>query len=1024
MIPVSLSIEGLYSYQKKQTIDFQRLTQSQLFGIFGATGSGKSSILEAITLALYNECERLNRNLRNYNLMNLRSKELLVDFSFSLNEVDDYTYRFVVKGRRNSKQFDKVTYERQAYQQQHGSWNPLTLDTAESLLGLSYENFKRTVIIPQGRFREFIELKDTARSKMLNEIFGLDRFMFSNQTKSLINKNNTEIARKEALLQKLSDITEEKLAQTRQQIAEGTSILNIERKKLAEKDKIREHQERLRQWVAEIQQLEKELDKLNQQEKEYATREQQLNAYTQCLNLFRESLSRKRELAQSLRDIQEELQHQQKFIEELNQQLAQSRQSYQDVEESYQQRHKLQEKAEEYTRIIALKEQDRYLTHLSQRKENGMAKLAEAREKRDKERSEIKTFEDKIQHLKSRLPKTQELMKMKDWWGKQQQLLNKQKEVQKAHNEMEEEISKAIQRKRELISETFLDIRQYDLPTSQIIQLIHQEIDRLDGVEKSTLRRYHEAQVKHQLEQLAGNLTPGEPCPLCGATDHPHPLNTSLIETDMRKFQTELDETKNQLNQLRPLIPLLEDLVKQAGILGQKKKKGIKLLETCNQNLEAHQANWQIGDASQSEETIRESLKQYDEIHTELEKRERRLKALRDDMEDVEQKLQVYQQKLDEIQRAYSEKLGKFQSEKASLRQLIYDEQCLLSDEDLREQALNVQEEYQQIGTLYKNLAQKIEDLKGRLKAHEGKRDAKKEDFRETTQKLARLNQELEQVLDKSPFQSIQYIEEVLSLNLNIDAERNAIDHHKRTVTETQARLAGIREQMAGQEFDPSSHDRLLAEIEELNQAIQTREQEVGARKLLLENEQKQWKEKQELLKEMEKLNDRSENLKLMANLFRGDGFVKFVSSAYLENLCITANERFMRLTHNALSLEVDENNQFHVRDRLNDGRIRSIRTLSGGQTFQAALCLALALADQIGQQPQAQQNFFFLDEGFGSLDKDSLRLIFQTLQTLRKENRIIGIISHVEELQQEIETFLSIYNDPELGSQVKGSWM
>jgi len=1023
MIPVSLSIEGLYSYQKKQTIDFQRLTQSQLFGIFGATGSGKSSILEAITLALYNECERLNRNLRNYNLMNLRSKELLVDFSFYLNEVDQSTYRFVVKGKRNSKQFDKVTYERQAYQLLQGSWNPLTLDTAESVLGLSYENFKRTVIIPQGRFREFIELKDTARSKMLNDIFGLDRFMFSHQTKSLIHKNNTDIARKEALLQKLSDITAEKLAQTQQQITEGTQILNIERKKLAEKDKIREQQERLRQWVTEIQQLEKELDELTQKKEEYNHREQQLNAYTQCLNLFREPLNRKQELAQSLRDIQEELQNQQKSIEELNQQLTQSRQSYRDVEESFQQRHKLQEKAEEYTRIITLKEQDKYLTHLSQRRENGMAKLAKTKEKRDQERSEIKTFEDKIQQLKSRLPKTQELMKMKDWWGKQQQLLDKQKEAQKAYEEIEEEISKAIERKRELISETFLDIRQYDLPTSQIIQLIHKEIGRLENQEKHTTQQYHEAQVKHQLEQLAGNLTPGEPCPLCGATDHPHPLNTSWIEMDMRNFQTRLDETRKHLNQLRPLIPLLEDLVKQAAALGQKKKAGIKLLEACNQNLEAHQANWQSGDISQSEEMIQESLKQYDQIHAELEDRERRLKALRDDLEDVEKKLQIYQQKLDEIQREYSEKLGKFLSEKASLKQLIYDEPCILSDEDLREHSLKVQEEYEQIGTLYRNLAQKIEDLKGRLKTHEGKRDAKKDDFREKTQKLARLNQELDQELDKSPFDSFQFIEKVLSLNLNIDAERQAIDQYKRTVTETQTHIAGLREQMSGQEFDLSAHDRLLAEIKELNQAIQAREQEVGAMKLLLENEQKQWKEKQELLNELEKLNNRAENLKLMANLFRGDGFVKFVSSAYLENLCITANERFMRLTHNALSLEVDENNQFHVRDRLNDGRIRSIRTLSGGQTFQAALCLALALADQVRQQAQARQNFFFLDEGFGSLDKDSLRLIFQTLQTLRKEDRIIGIISHVEDLQQEIETFLSIHNDPELGSQVRGSW-
>ena len=94
MVPLRLTLEGLYSYQKKQVIDFERLTQAQLFGIFGATGSGKSSILEAITLALYGECERLTRNTRNYNLMNLRSGRLFVDLEFSLSGKKEDRYRF------------------------------------------------------------------------------------------------------------------------------------------------------------------------------------------------------------------------------------------------------------------------------------------------------------------------------------------------------------------------------------------------------------------------------------------------------------------------------------------------------------------------------------------------------------------------------------------------------------------------------------------------------------------------------------------------------------------------------------------------------------------------------------------------------------------------------------------------------------------------------------------------------------------------------------------------------------------
>jgi exonuclease SbcC len=107
----------------------------------------------------------------------------------------------------------------------------------------------------------------------------------------------------------------------------------------------------------------------------------------------------------------------------------------------------------------------------------------------------------------------------------------------------------------------------------------------------------------------------------------------------------------------------------------------------------------------------------------------------------------------------------------------------------------------------------------------------------------------------------------------------------------------------------------------------------------------------------------------------------------------------------------------------MNGGKVRNIKTLSGGQTFQASLALALALADNIQQMNGADENFFFLDEGFGSLDKDSLNVVFDTLKSLRQENRIVGVISHVDEMQQEISTFLKIENHDEKGSLIHESW-
>jgi exonuclease SbcC len=194
MKPASLTIKGLYSYQQETFIDFANLTSSGLFGIFGAVGSGKSTILEAITFALYNETDRLNaRDSRSYNMMNLKSNELLIDFIFTCGDNDD-KYRFIVKAKRNKKTFDDTgAFERKVYIWKADDWEPKQVNAA-NILNLSYENFKRTIIIPQGKFQEFLQLKDNDRVLMLKEIFGLERFELSSKVSKLIKDNDLKVS--------------------------------------------------------------------------------------------------------------------------------------------------------------------------------------------------------------------------------------------------------------------------------------------------------------------------------------------------------------------------------------------------------------------------------------------------------------------------------------------------------------------------------------------------------------------------------------------------------------------------------------------------------------------------------------------------------------------------------------------------------------------------------------------------------------------------------------------------------------
>ncbi|MGL4583441.1 MAG: SbcC/MukB-like Walker B domain-containing protein, partial [Flavobacterium sp.] len=144
-----------------------------------------------------------------------------------------------------------------------------------------------------------------------------------------------------------------------------------------------------------------------------------------------------------------------------------------------------------------------------------------------------------------------------------------------------------------------------------------------------------------------------------------------------------------------------------------------------------------------------------------------------------------------------------------------------------------------------------------------------------------------------------------------------------------------------------------------------------------------------------------------------------YVSSIYLKNLCDMANARFHRLTNNQLSLQLNEANEFEIIDYLNNGKARSVKTLSGGQSFQVSLSLALALAESVQSLSKSDKNFFFIDEGFGTQDSESVNIVFETLSNLHKENRIVGIISHVDELQERIPMSLSVIKDEERGSEV-----
>ena len=275
----------------------------------------------------------------------------------------------------------------------------------------------------------------------------------------------------------------------------------------------------------------------------------------------------------------------------------------------------------------------------------------------------------------------------------------------------------------------------------------------------------------------------------------------------------------------------------------------------------------------------------------------------------------------------------------------------------------------------------------------------------------------------KEAFKGLIEVQNILALKLNPERERKEMERYYTDLNVKNERKKVLFKKIGKQTYQESQHQGLTMELDSLKAELQQL-RDLRSSKLHTRDQMVlQLTKKDSVTKDLEEASIRRGHTQEISNLLRGNGFINYISSVYLQNLCKVANVRFTKLTGNQLSLELSEQNEFMVRDFLNDGKLRLLKTLSGGQIFQASLCLALGLAENVKSLNQAEQSFFFLDEGFGSLDSASLQLVFETLKSLQKENRIVGIISHVEELQMEIDTYLSVQRLENKGSAIFRSW-
>jgi DNA repair protein SbcC/Rad50 len=1012
MIPLKLEIEGLYSYQDKQLIDFNSLTQAGLFGIFGAVGSGKSTILEAISFCLYGETERLNKSdKRGYNMMNLKSNKALIDFEF-LN-FENKKYRFTCSWKRENKKFDKVEpFERSAYELIDNEWISTDVSNAIKIVGLSYENFKRTIIIPQGKFKEFLELKGTDRSNMMMEIFHLQKFDLSSKVSVLKSESLKKVEFHKGNLQSYETITTEEIELIQNKITEIEQDLLVKNKHLESIIDEVKSLTQLKELAAEIEKLQKELVVLDEEKVKMEALENEMQLFEKLEKQFNTPLSNFKSTQNELTTIQANKEQQLKnklAIEEnllkLNQELQLLTQQINEVPIS-------KEKIIDYTNIIEIHGIQSELKTLEKSIVSTKVTLKKMLESEKVKKESIDRLNKEVSILKASKIDTSILIEIGNWYSKTENLNAKQTDLSVKINKIQAELTNNT----EILKNLGLNEKTWRTELDNFKIKLEKEKDAAE-IKKEKLS------ISKNLAHFASNLHDGDNCPLCGSLEHPSKMKVEDVNENLDELISHIKNIEKQLQDttIKNTNALHAEQVKE------KLENELVVLDNERRELEnkiqEHQNLFVWKEFNKEDQSI------YTAKMHEIQENEAKVNANEKEITDLQTELSKITKDIDETKKIASEielQQAKLEGEQTSLYSKLkvlmwshFENESLIN---IQKNKLELESYIHQIEQNFKlKTDQKIElsnNLAG-INGSIGQMELQEKNLLENLQKFKAI---LDDLVLKNNFSSLKEIEIILLKTIDVEQIKKTIENYKINLQSTKNAYSETKIKMGNKTFNVENFELKSKELLEFTELCEKLKIDLETKKISLVKLNEDLIIKNDIILKLNKENNRLTNLNVLEKLFKGNGFVDYVSSIYLQNLANEANKRFHRITKNKLSLIINSSNDFEVQDYLNGGKNRNVKTLSGGQTFQASLCLALALAESVQTLNKNNKNFFFIDEGFGTQDAESVSLVYDTLQSLQRENRIVGFISHLAELQERIPRYINILKDEEKGSRVEVS--